>query len=144
MHCNHAQQQWKPWFVSLLWGYASDTQTPWLLLLWLPQPSTSVRPNTPVCGERKCMYLFIQTWIKCLLWKHVCLFISIHWKQQQRNIDGRFKRQVAKLLIHSLVSSLMCAFISPLYLSKDTHKTHAALMQPLIFGPAFRGSSVTV
>ncbi len=75
------------------------------------------------CLWWKRMYLFgIQTLIKCLLWKHVFLFVSVHWKRQQSNIDGRFKRQVVKLLIHSLISGLMClcAFFPPLYLAKDT------------------------
>ncbi len=75
------------------------------------------------CLWWKRMYLFgIQTLIKCLLWKHVFLFVSVHWKQQQSNINGRFKRQVVKLLIHSLISGLMClcAFFPPLYLAKDT------------------------
>lgn len=71
---------------------------------------------------KKTHFFGIQTLIKCLFWKHVFLFVSVHWKQQQSNIEGRFKRQVAKLLIHSLECGLMplCAFISPLYLAKHT------------------------
>lgn len=136
MHCNHAQQQWKPWFASLLWGMpqicrlrADQLHQQQMLFdctlttVAMAATAFNISKTEYSCLWWKKTYFFgIQTLIKCLLWKHVFLFVSVHWKQQQSNIEGRFERQVAKLLIHSLESGLMplCAFISPLYLAKHT------------------------